>query len=56
MYIIGPMLHCRKDPLMAGMYNPGDINEYLNEDNFFKLSARNKEIPFFFDKRISQFV
>jgi hypothetical protein len=30
------------------MYDPIEINEYYNEDNFFKLSARNKDIPLFF--------
>ena len=38
-----------KDPVdREFMYNPSDINEYYNEDNFYKLSVRNKEIPFFF--------
>jgi hypothetical protein len=38
-----------KDPVdREFMYNSSDINEYYNEDNFYKLSVRNKEIPFFF--------
>jgi P4 family phage/plasmid primase-like protien len=30
------------------MYNSVDVKEYENEDNFLKLSVRNKETPFFF--------
>jgi hypothetical protein len=38
-----------KDPVDSEfLYNPGDINEYYKEDNFYQLSVRNKEIPFFF--------
>ncbi len=34
-----------KDPLDGEfMYNPGDINEYYNEDNFYKLSVRNNPL------------
>jgi hypothetical protein len=39
----------KKDPVDDEfMYDPIEINEYYNEDNFFKLSARNKDIPLFF--------